>query len=298
MISDGDAVELFRKIPKESFELLLRNIKVREILEDLYERHKNGFELTYNERFDEIFDEIFRFFLRPLEIAVFGAKRIGYLFPLQDLVEIQSELLESYLEFLKALCNHIKLMWEISLGLTPQEDPVRKFVDLYTERLKSYRREFVKAGGGDEIFVLPKRVFERFENAIDSWNSFTDSFEKFRELVKETYVRGAKSFIEIANGKTFESYDDFANAFFNEEAKVFDELLVSHEYLETQKSMLENLMDYIYNFRMFFEEIAMSNPLNPFATISLLDKAFERIYDLRRKVRELEKRVEKLEKGG
>lgn len=301
MISDEEYIELFKTIPKESFELLLRNIKIRKILRDLYNKHESGLELAYDEQFDEIFDELFRFFFRPLEMAVSGAKQLESLFPISDFTRIRSELLDSYLEFMKALYNHMKLTWEISLGLTPKdlEDPVEKFVDIYSERIRNYRREFTKTElPVDTLFVLPKKVFERFENALESWSEFSSFFKKFRELVKDTYAKGVESFIKIANSNRFESYNDFANTFFSEEAKVFDELLVSEEYLETQKNMLENLMDYIYNYRTFFEEMAISNPLNPFATISLVDKAFERIYDLRRKIRELEKRVEKLERGG
>ena len=298
MIADEELIELFKTIPKESFESLLKNIRIRKILEDLYNKHKSGLELTYNE-FDEIFDELFGFFFRPLETAISGAKMLEFLSP-SDFTKIWSELLDSYLELMKSLYDHIKLTWEISLGLVPKEleDPAGKFVDLYFDRIKSYRRKFTETDlPVSTLFVFPKKVFERFESAIESWNKFSSSFEKFRELVKDSFVKGAESFIKIANSKRFESYDDFANAFFREEAKVFDELLVSEEYLETQKNMLKNLMDYIYNYRMFFEEMAMSNPLNPFATLSLMDKAFERIYDLRRKIRELEKRVEKLEGG-
>uniref|UniRef100_A0A7C4WDN0 Poly(3-hydroxyalkanoate) polymerase subunit PhaE n=2 Tax=Geoglobus ahangari TaxID=113653 RepID=A0A7C4WDN0_9EURY len=303
MIADEELIELFKTIPKESFELILRNIKIKRLLENLYNKHRDGLELTYNEQFDEIFEEMFRFFFRPLEMAISGAKMLESLFILSkplNFTKIQSELLDSYLELMKSLYDHMRLTWEIWLGLAPKdlENPAEKFIDLYSERIKNYRREFTETELPVEIlFVFPKKVFERFENAIESWSEFSSFFKRFRELVKDAYTKGVESFIKIANSNRFENYNDFVSTFFSEEAKVFDELLVSKEYLETQKNMLKNLMDYIYNYRMFFEEIAMSNPLNPFATISLLDKAFERIYDLRRKIRELEKRVEKLERG-
>lgn len=38
-----------------------------------------------------------------------------------------------------------------------------------------------------------------------------------------------------------------------------------------------------------------NNPANPFATVSQIDEAYKRILDLRRKVSELERRIEKLE---
>lgn len=61
-----ELVELFNALPKESFELLLRNISVREQLEDLWKEYESGRKLGYGERFEALFEEVFRFFLDPL----------------------------------------------------------------------------------------------------------------------------------------------------------------------------------------------------------------------------------------
>lgn len=302
LLSEKELVDLFRVAPKESFELLLRNIKMREILEDLYSKHKSGIKLYYNDQFDKIFEELFRFFFRPLEIAVLGSRQLELIFPLPEtlrLYETQSELLNAYREFMTTLYNHLKLTFELYMGYVMTEDLIQRFVDLYLKRIREHISEFTSVELSTEIpFLLPKVAVDRLEKALESWNEFSTAFKSFRTMVKETYVKGAESFIKKANEEEFKSYQEFTYAFFNEEAKVFDELLKSEEYLKTQGRMLSGLMDYIYNFRTFIEEIIMNNPLNPFATISLMDKAFERIYELKRRIRELEKRIERLEGGG
>ncbi len=304
MLGEDELVDLFRVAPKESFELLLRNIKIREIFEDIYGKYKAGIKLSYNEDFDKIFEELFRFFFRPLEIAVFGSKQLELMFPLLDIVRLyenQSELLNAYREFMTAFYNHIRLTSELYLRYTGTEggkDLIQKFADLYLERMRKRPGEFFEVNLLTETpFLLPKVAFDRLEKALESWNEFSLAFKRFREMMRETYVKGAEAFIKKANEEEFKSYQEFANAFFNEEAKAFDSLLKSEEYLRTQGTMLNCLMDYIYNFRTFFEEIIMNNPFNPFATISLMDKAFERIQELKRRIRELEKRIERLEGG-
>ncbi|ADC65571.1 hypothetical protein Ferp_1420 [Ferroglobus placidus DSM 10642] len=301
MIGEEELVELFRTAPKESFELLLRNIRIRRILEDLYKRHEAGIKLSYGEEFERIFEEFFRFFFRPLEVAVYGGRQLEFMFPRVEFIslfEAQAELLNAYTEFLRSLYDHVRLTASLYAGYVlpkAEKDVLERFVEIYRERMSRFRSEFMRIDLSTEFpFLLPKSVFLRFESALENLREFSSAFRKFRELVKSSYVKGAQSFIDKANSKKFDSYNEFANAFFEEEARIFDELLRSEDYLKTQKAMLDSLMDYIYNARSFYEELAMSNPLNPFATISLMDEAFKRIYELRRKIRELEKRIERM----
>lgn len=304
-MNEDELVELFRYAPKESFELLLRNIKIRKILEDLYFQHKAGIELKYDDKFDEIFEEIFRFFFRPVEMAVFGAKQLESFIPFLGFLrgyELQKDLNEAYNQLFRSIYDHYMLMFRTFTGSVLPEhkkDLVEEFVIDYAGRLKRYFETFTTAEISiDWPFLLPKNAFSSLEKSIESWKNLSLAVEKFRQMMKAAYIKGANSFIEIANSKQFESYQDFANAFYSEEEKVFDELVTSQEYLETQSNMQNNLLDYTYYMRTFFEELALSNPVNPFATISLLDKAFERIYELKRKITELEKRIRKLEGDG
>ena len=301
-VSEEELIELFKEAPKESFELLLRNMRIRGVLEKLYAKHSSGMTLSYDENFDTIFEEFFRFFFRPLEIAVQGARQMSFIFLFfePELISNQYELIQAYVEFLRAWYSHMKLTAEIMLGRTvPRavKDVVGEFARRYRERIERYRiRPMVEIS--EYPLLYPKSVFVNFDKSVKSWEEFSRAFEEYRDMIKGTYVSAAEKFIELANSKKFEDYQSFASSFFEKEAKAFDELLKRDDYLDVQRRMLGSLMDYITYFRSFLEEILTSNPVNPFATVSLLDEAFKRITDLRRKVRELERRVAELERGG
>lgn len=303
MISQDEAIELFKFAPKESFELLLRNIEIRKILEDLWERHQVG-DISYDEKLEKIYDEFSKFFYRPIEISMFGIRQLSYLFPFIDfmkIIESQTEFLDTYCEFLSSVFSHLRLLSEIYFTYTTSE-PVKsvldRFLDQYADLIRSCGSEFTKIDLIHEYpLILPKKVFEYLDNAINSWKNFSEYFRSYRELRKQAFVTAAERFIEIANSKKFSDFSDFLNAFLNEEVKEFDSLLSSDRYIETQKKMIESLMDYVYYFRRFYEGIAESNPLNPFATVSQMDEAFKRIFDLKRRIKELEKRLESIERG-
>lgn len=303
MISQDEAIELFKLAPKESFELLLRNIEIRRVVEKLWEKHQQG-SISYDENFEKIYEEFSKFFYRPIEVAIFGIKQLSYLFPFVDFMKIlesQNELWDAYYEFLGSIFSHLRLLSEIYFSYTatePVKSVIDRFLDQYVDSIKSSVSEFTKIDLRHEYpLILPKKVFEDFDEAISSWRSFLEFFRMYRDLRKRAFVSAAERFIEIANNKKFSDLSEFLNTFSNEEAKEFDNLLRSEKYVEVQKKMIESLMDYIYHFRKFYEGIAENNPLNPFATISQLDEAFKRIFDLRRKIRELEKRIEEIERG-
>ncbi|MEM2266064.1 MAG: hypothetical protein DSO02_00475 [Hadesarchaea archaeon] len=297
-LSRDELIELFREAPKESFELLLRNLKIREHLRVLHAKHVSGLKLSYDANFDSIFEEFFRFFFRPLEAAVYGARQLRFLFFMFDLglMEFQSETLRAYSDFLRSWFDHLRLTSELMLGKvlpTSALDVFREFIRTHREKIESPR---VDLGYAVEYpFLLPKSVLTNLEKSIEHWERFSEAFKEYRRIIKETYVKAAERFIEEANRSRFEDYQVFAGTFSNFEAQAFDEVLKSEDYLRVQKSMLDNLMDYIYFYRRFLEEMLESNPLNPFATVSMLDEAFRRILELKRRISELEKRIS--EKG-
>ncbi|MEM2977665.1 MAG: hypothetical protein QXM46_00030 [Candidatus Hadarchaeales archaeon] len=296
-----ELIELFREAPKESFELLLRNLKIREHLRILHAKHVAGLKLSYDGNFDGIFEEFFRFFFRPLETAVHGARQLRFLFFMFDfgLMESQNETFRAYSDFLKSWLDHLRLTSELMLGrVLPAStvDVFREFIRTYRDKIESPRMDF--SGYPVEYpFLLPKSVLTNLEKSVEHWEKFSEAFREYRKIIKETYVRAAERFIEEANRSRFEEYQTFAGAFSNFEAQAFDEVLKSEAYLRVQRSMLDNLMDYIYFYRRFSEEMLESNPMNPFATVSMLDEAFKRILELKRRVSELEKKVSRLERG-
>lgn len=301
VLSREELIELFREAPKESFELLLRNLRIREYLQILHAKHLSGLKLSYDYNFDRIFEEFFRFFFRPLESAVHGSRQLRFLFFMFDLglLESQNETFRAYADFLRSWFDHLRLTSEMVLGRALPAlgtEVFRDFIRTYREKVERARMDLP----GYQLeypFLLPKSVLVNLERSVEHWEKFSEAFGEYRRVIKDTYVKAAERFIEEVNGKRFEEYGVFAATFSNFEAQAFDELLRSPEYLRIQRNMLENLMDYIYFHRRFLEEMLEFNPVNPFATVSMLDEAFRRILELKRRVSELEKRVAMLEKG-
>lgn len=300
---EEEIIEVFKKLPKESFELLLRNISIREHLENLWKKYEITGKVKKDEEFSKIFDEIFRFFFRPLEIFLAGEQYFKYILPKPDVIrlfESQRELFEAYEDFILSLISHMRITSEILMGFTFTETAksltesfVKKWWDFarrsYKIELDSYRI------ASEYPFIISKEASNDLFKAAEHWSEFRDAFFEFKEIITNTYDQSVEEFIDFANSNKIESFQDFSAKFAGIVAKNFDTLIKSEEYLKAQRKMLDNLMDYTYHTRKYFESILESSPLNPFATVSQMDEAYKRIMDLKRKVKELEKKVKELE---
>ncbi len=302
-----ELLELFKALPKESFELLLRNISIRERLEELWKEHASGKSLGYGERFEALFEEVFRFFFRPLEITLRGFRQLRLLLPLPELLESlenQWELIRAWRDFIDSLFSHFSIMTELSLGITTPpivKSMIDGFRESWREKLERYYRHYYLLDVEelrvytDYPLILTKKTTQYLLNALDEWEQFSGYYMEFKDMIRNTYKTAIREFIEIANSKRFDSFQSFRNAFIAISNQKFDSLLRSKRYLEVQGNMVSHLMDYLYRTRRFFEEMFENNPINPFATVGHVDEAHKRIMELRRKIIELEKRINELE---
>ncbi len=301
---EDDLVEVFKKLPKESFELLLRNISIREHMERLWSRYSISGNLKKDEEFDRVFDEIFRFFFRPLEIFLIGEQYLRYILPSPDILKIaegQREVFEAYEDFILSLVSHTGLTAEILSGFTISETAkslTDSFIKKWWEMAKiRYKLELDGYRLFNEYpFILSKQTSNDLFEAAHHWEEFRETFFVYRDMMRKTYDESVGKFIESANSRRIETFGEFMREFAGNVAEKFDELIKSEEYLSVQRKMLGSLMDYTYHMRRFFESILEQNPLNPLATVSEMDEAYKRIMDLKRKLRTLEKKVEELEK--
>jgi len=302
-----ELLELFKALPKESFELLLRNISVRDRLEDLWKEHASGKKLGYGERFEALFEEVFRFFFRPLEITLRGFRQLRLLLPFPELLESlesQWELIRAWRDFIDSLFSHFSLITELSLGITTPpiiKGMIDSFRESWRERLDRYYRHYYLLDVEeirvytDYPLILTKKTTQYLLNALDEWEQFSGYYMEFKDMIRDTYKTAIREFIEIANSRRFDSFQSFRDAFISLSNQKFDSLLRSKRYLEVQGNMVSHLMDYLYRTRRFFEEMFENNPINPFATVGHVDEAHKRIMELRRKIMELEKRISELE---
>lgn len=284
---------LFGKIPKESFELLQRNVELRKILEKLYEAKDIGLEIK---DFDPVFNEIFRFFFRPLEISIIASKPLVHFLPTAEnisLYETVEETFRAYEEFLQSLKDHLELtakMVERNLS-TPVIEDLKRRIEAMKSELKTVDLRLFT----DYPYILTNKALKHLTNSIESWRRFSSDYRVFKEMMLATFRRAVEEFLIQLEKKNFGSYAEFAGSFYGICARHFDSLLSSENYLAVQGSMSSNLMDHFYHFRRFYEEMLESSPLNPFATISQMDEAYRRIADLKRKIAEIERRLKAFE---
>ncbi len=304
MISREALAKRFEGVPKESIEILLRNVRIREVLENVWKRYRAGMKLEYDSGFDRVFEEVFRLFFRPLELAISGMKKVRLFLPPPDvgkLYDIQLEMVEGYKDLSESLALHLELTvdmlkkYAVPEGVKNLIDAVMKsYIDTLNE-LSLFEIRDIEIGS-EALFAFTGRTFEYLRNFLKNWNEFVDLYYEFRTMMKDTYRGAVEEFIRNLEFVEFENFQEFMNALFDVIAAKFDELLKSEGYLDVQARMVGSLMDYFYYYRRFCEEILENNPANPVATVSQIDEAYRRITDLRRKIAELERRVAELER--
>lgn len=306
-IKREELVELFKALPKESFELLLRNVPVKDTLNSLWKAYEAGESLGYGERFESLFEEIFRFFFRPLEICLRGFRQLRLLFPIPELLESlekQWELFAAYKNFLDSLFSHFQITTNILIGLTVPpviRSALDEFRESWRERFERYYKYYSMLDledlkvYSDYPLILTKKTNQYLLDALEQWENFSAYYMEFKDMIRSTYREAIREFIRFGEANRFKNFEEFKSAFINISNQRFDSLLRSEKYLQVQGNMVSHLMDYLYRTRRFFEEMFENNPINPFATVGHVDEAHKRIMDLRRKLLELEKRVQDLE---
>jgi len=287
-------MDLYKKLPKESFELLLRNLSVREYLKEIWRYYEITGNLQPLKDFDDIFEELFRFFFRPFELVLFNERIIRNIIPLQEIFA-GKDLVSAYTKFLESVASHMKLTFQFfSEPIISKSYPVEKFLESWKEIWEKFK---ISGEGSlsDYPFALPENAKNYLLDCFSHWQDFAENYEAYRGLIKNAYRRAVLRLIELSNNPGFKSFENFRDNFQEALAKEFDSLLKSEEYLEIQGKLMNSLFDHIYCLRRFLELLIENNPASPFATVSQIDEAYKRIWDLRRKIAELERRIERLE---
>ncbi|MFN3383757.1 MAG: hypothetical protein ACK401_02535 [Archaeoglobaceae archaeon] len=284
-------MEAYKKLPKESFELILRNIAVRDHFKDLWRQYVSYGRLEA-QNFDRVFEELFRFFFRPFELILFNEKIIKSIIPIQDIFSSR-ELASAYSEFVESLFSHMRLTFQLFSEPLVEKTLPDRFIEEWREYLRRF--EAIREIPYDIPFALPENAKNYLIDCFSHWNDFLVYYEKYRALMKSSFTKAVERVCEFVEKSEFKSFEEFKNAFQDFLTKEFDNLLRSKEYLELQEKLFSALFDHIYCLRRFFELLIENNPASPFATVSQIDEAYKRILDLRRKISELEKRIELLE---
>lgn len=284
-------MEVYKKLPKESFELILRNMTVRDYLREIWDYYAKYGKIEAA-KFEKVFEELFRFFFRPFELILFNTRIVKAIIPIQDIF-VNKDVVSAYAEFFDSLFSHMRLTFRLFSEPIFEKMPVEKFMEEWTEFFKRF--ETLHEISYDFPFVLPENAKNFLIDCVSHWNDFVADYAKYRDLMKSSFGKSVEKLCDFAEKMKVQNFEDFKSAFQNFLAKEFDVLLKSKEYLQLQEKLFSALFDHIYCLRRFLELLIENNPTSPFATISQMDEAYKRILDLRRKVLELEKKVELLE---
>jgi hypothetical protein len=216
---------------------------------------------------------------------------IRSIFPLQDLITTR-DVVSAYTDFVESLTSHMRLTLQLLSQPVPKT-PFDRFIEDWLDFAKKF--EFQTAFPQDLPFALPADAKNYLIDCMKHWGDFVSDYEKYREMLRKAFRRSIENFCDFLSRSNVKSFDEFKNLLQDFLAKEFDVLLKSEEYLDLQQRLFDALFDHIYCLRRFFELMLENNPASPFATVSQLDEAYKRIMDLRRKIAELEKRLEALE---
>lgn len=284
-------IELYKKLPKESFELILRNIAVRDHLREIWHQYASYGRLEPR-NFDKVFEDVFRFFFRPFELILFNERIVKSIIPIQDIFSSR-ELASAYSEFMESLFSHMRLTFQLFSEPLVERTLPEKFIEEWREYLRRF--EAMREIPYDIPFALPENAKNYLIDCLSHWNDFLAYYGNYRDMMKSSFTKAVERICEFLEKAEVKSFEEFKNAFQDFLTKEFDNLLRSKEYLELQEKLFSVLFDHIYCLRRFLELLIENNPASPFATVSQIDEAYKRILDLRRKISELEKRIELLE---
>ncbi|MCX7999963.1 MAG: hypothetical protein N3A69_13590, partial [Leptospiraceae bacterium] len=265
---------------------------IREYIEEIWNRYNVSGKIEYINEFEKIFEELFRFFLRPFEIIIFNEKMIRSIIPIQEIF-VSKDFVSAYNELMDNLLSHMKLTFQLFSQPFIEKMPIEKFIREWMDFVR--RLEITHEMLYDLPFALPENAKNYLMDCLSTWNYFFVDYGKYRDLLRNAFIRSVENFCDFATKSKLNSFDDFRNSFQEYLAKEFDSLLKSEEYLQLQKKLFDALFDHIYCLRRFLELMIENNPASPFATISQIDEAYKRIMDLKRKISDLEKRIEFLE---
>ena len=277
--------KLYFKLPKESFELLLRNVVVREELFKAWKCYLNADLEKVEETVDKIFNEIFRVFFRQLEI--FGIK---------DLEENPfDEFLKSYIDFTTSILKIWGSFFEVE-----ERNIIEEFLNQWMELSEKFNEVLAFALKQEALKQLPflsKDAVVAVYKAIESYEKLKKNWKEYRELLFNAWKESNTKFMyELERIKTPEkmSFSDFVNIWTKNLSHVFDLVVKDERFVKVQSELLNALMDFL-KYKRIFNEVLAAYPSNPFALKSEIDEAYKRIHDLKREIRSLNERVEKLE---
>jgi len=276
--------KLYFKLPKESFELLLRNVIIREELFNAWRYFLDSDFESLERSVDKVFDEMFRVFFKQLKLFGIHEKNTF------------DEFLRSYVDFTNSLLRFWFSFFEIK-----ERNLVGEFLEYWMKIREKFTETLViglkHEGVLREFPFISKDAVIAVFRAIESYDKFNKSWNEYKNIISKAWVDANKKFVgylKMVESPEKIDFKDFVDLWMRELSSVYDEVMRSEKFVRVQSEMLHNLMDFL-RYKRTFNEMLFNYPSNPFALKSEIDEAYKRIQDLKREVNRLNKRVKELE---
>jgi len=284
---------IYFKLPKESFENLMRSmdmyVKLHKAWQDISAQILPG-EITAEKLYDsllptlkDIYSDLFEFLFGPeYLVGPFGAKSL----------EAASNVIDFYKSILEAWENMAKTSWS-------------------SKEVKEYFGLLSTAWGPFDVFFRPffalflfppkelvsnwSKLLDTYKDALKHWS---DYYSKLYEAWMDASKRFAKELAGLAQEGKPITFKEFHEAWFKVFQEVYLEVIKSPEVISLQTLLMGNSMDLIAYWKKVLEVALNHMQILPIPTKSEIDEISKVIYQLKRELNLLTKKVETLTRTG
>lgn len=314
--------DAYLHLQAETYEMIVRNVSIHNILREVYESIVENPDLTTEEIYDmldknfrEIYENIFAMFFRPFEVATypltfFAKEQLGTLTP--------ETLLNSYSGIFNAVGrSQIDIMKGFSDILKGYSSVVSKYEteeEAFSARIKEFLplnilRNMIDEGFenffdvlsnflgylGESQFLIPKTFITNINNVFSTYSKIFGLWRRYELMFENVWNRALKKFSEgIVENKDVD-FEKFFNTFRSIYSEEYDDLLRSKEFIEVQNRLRDTLIDTIRYSGEAIYALQEMFPVLPFAPRREVDEIEKRVYDNKKVLDSVERRIAKIE---
>jgi len=314
--------DAYLNLQTETYEMIIRNVSIHNILRDVYENVAEIPDITTEEIYDlldknfkKIYTNIFAMFFRPFEVATyplsfFVKEQLGTLTPetlMNSYLGMFNAIGRSQVDILKGFSDIMKGYSNVITKYETEEEAldarirellplniVRNMVDEGFENFFDVLNNFFSYMGESQ-FLIPKTFIVNINNVFSAYSKIFGLWRRYELMFENVWNRALNKFSEeIVENKEVD-FEKFYNTFRGIFSDEYDELLRSKEFIEVQNRLRDTLTDIIrYSGEAIYALFEMF-PVLPFAPRNEVDEVERRIYDNKKVLDSVERRVAEIE---
>lgn len=314
--------DAYLHLQTESYEMIIRNVSIHNRLREVYESIAEDPDITIEEIYDlldtsfkDIYSDIFAMFYRPFEVATYPFKfflkeQLGNLTPetlLNSYLGMFNSVGRSQVDILKGFSDILKGYSSVITKYETEEEaldarikellPLNILRNMTDEGLENFFEVLSNFFGylGESQFLIPKTFVVNINNVLSAYSKIFGLWRRYELMFENVWNRALNKFSEeVADNKDID-FEKFFNTFRGLFSEEYDDLLRSNEFIDVQNRLRDTLTDTIrYSGEAIYALLEMF-PVLPFAPRKEVDEIERRMYDNKKVLNSVERRVAKLE---